>query len=227
MHIMQSRRDFLASVSLAGAAAALGSGTSLADKGPPETTTIRLRFEDAPPTMVSGVAEIALCNAPIYITEDPLHAEGFTDIHYVPVKSGVRFTEAFARSEVDFGLMFAPGAVRRLDAGVLITVLAGVHPGCLELFVQGPIRNLCRPQGETRRHQRGALFSRSPVRVDYGRACRARPRNRHQLDDDGGRCPPDGLVRPGQDRRVLGVGAQRDGGTARPQHRSCDGGHGH
>jgi NitT/TauT family transport system substrate-binding protein len=148
MHIMQSRRDFLASVSLAGAAAALGSGTSLADKGPPETTTIRLRFEDAPPTMMSRVAEIALCNAPIYITEDPLHAEGFTDIHYVPVKSGVRFTEAFARSEVDFGLMFAPGAVRRLDAGVLITVLAGVHPGCLELFVQGPIRTFADLKGK-------------------------------------------------------------------------------
>ena len=37
MQIMQSRRDFLASLSLAGAAGVLGTRTSLADEGPPET----------------------------------------------------------------------------------------------------------------------------------------------------------------------------------------------
>ena len=42
MHIMQSRRDFLASLSAAGAAAVLGARASLADEGPPETTTLRL-----------------------------------------------------------------------------------------------------------------------------------------------------------------------------------------
>ena len=42
MHIMQSRRDFLASLSAAGAAGVLGARASLADEGPPETTTIRL-----------------------------------------------------------------------------------------------------------------------------------------------------------------------------------------
>ena len=43
MHIMQSRRDFLATLSAAGAAGVLGARASLADEGPPETTTIRLR----------------------------------------------------------------------------------------------------------------------------------------------------------------------------------------
>ena len=37
MHIMQSRRDFLAIVSMTGAAATLGSGILLADEGPPES----------------------------------------------------------------------------------------------------------------------------------------------------------------------------------------------
>ena len=42
MQIIQSRRDFLASLSAAGAAGVLGARASLADEGPPETTTIRL-----------------------------------------------------------------------------------------------------------------------------------------------------------------------------------------
>jgi NitT/TauT family transport system substrate-binding protein len=148
MHIMQSRRHFLASASLAAAAGIVGARDSLADEGPPEVTTIRIRVEDAPPTLVGGVADSALCNAPLYITDDLLRAEGFTDVRYVLVKSGPRFTQAFERGDIDFGFMFAPGAIRRLDAGVPITVLTGVHPGCLELFVQGPIRTFTDLKGK-------------------------------------------------------------------------------
>ena len=126
MHIVQSRRDFLAGLSAAGAL--LKPRPSLADEGPPETTTIRIRVEDAPPVVVSGVVENALCTAPLYITEDLLRAEGFTDIGYVLVKSGPPLTEAFTQGEIDFSLMFAPGAVRRLDAGVPITVLGVCTP---------------------------------------------------------------------------------------------------
>jgi NitT/TauT family transport system substrate-binding protein len=43
---------------------------------------------------------------------------------------------------IDFGFMFAPGAVRRLDDGVPITLVAGVHPGCFELFVHEPIQTI-------------------------------------------------------------------------------------
>jgi hypothetical protein len=52
MQIRRNRRHFLASASLAGAAAALGSRYSLADEGPPETTTIRLAYY--PGTAVGG-----------------------------------------------------------------------------------------------------------------------------------------------------------------------------
>ena len=49
MQIIQCRRDFLASLSVAAAASVLGGRASLADEPPPEVTTIRIRFEDAPP----------------------------------------------------------------------------------------------------------------------------------------------------------------------------------
>jgi NitT/TauT family transport system substrate-binding protein len=126
----------------------VGVREALADEGPPEVTTIRIRREDAPPTVVSGVADNTLCVAPSYVAEDLLRAEGFTDIRYVPVKTGLAFTQAFARGEVDFSMMFAPGAVRRLDTGVPITVLAGVHPGCYELFVHEPIRTFTDLKGK-------------------------------------------------------------------------------
>jgi NitT/TauT family transport system substrate-binding protein len=43
MPIVHSRRNFLAGLSLAGAAGMLGGGRSLAAEGPLETTTLRLR----------------------------------------------------------------------------------------------------------------------------------------------------------------------------------------
>jgi NitT/TauT family transport system substrate-binding protein len=148
MQIIQSRRDFMASASLAAAAGVLGARKSLADEAPPEVTTIRLRVEDAPPLIVGGIAENALCTAPLYITEDLLRAEGFTDIRYVLVKNGPPYAQAFERGEIDFGLRFAPGAVRHLDAGVPIKVLAGVHPGCFELFAHEHIRAISDLKGK-------------------------------------------------------------------------------
>ena len=140
MQIIQSRRDFLASMSAAGAAGVIGSRCVLAGEGPPEVTTIRLRFEDAPPSVVNGVADNASCNAPVYLTEELLRAEGFNDIRYVPVKGGPSLIAAFKRGEIDFALMFVPGAMRRIEAGVPITALAGVHPGCFGLFAHEHIR---------------------------------------------------------------------------------------
>jgi NitT/TauT family transport system substrate-binding protein len=148
MQMPQSRRHFLASLSAAGAAGVLSARRSLAEDGPLETTTIRIRVEDAPPLVVSGVAENALCIAPTLITEDLLRGEGFTDIRYVLVKNGPPYTQAFERREIDFSTAFVPGAVRRLDAGVPITVLAGLHPGCFQLFVHEPIRAISDLKGK-------------------------------------------------------------------------------
>lgn len=148
MRVIQSRRDFLASMSAAGAAGVLGPRASLADEGPPETTTVRFRLEVAPPTVIGGVVNSAICVAPHYVAEKLLPVEGFTDIRYVPVKSGLPLTQALARGEIDFSMMFAPGVVRRLDAGVPIRVVAGVHPGCFELFVHEHIRTFADLKGK-------------------------------------------------------------------------------
>jgi NitT/TauT family transport system substrate-binding protein len=148
MHIGQSRRDFLATLSAAGAASVLGARASLADEGPPERTTIRLRREPGTVKLVGGGVDDPICAAPLYITEDLLRAEGFTDVRYVTVEGGPVYSQAFERGEIDFGLMAGPGIVLRRDAGVPITVLAGVHPGCFELFVHDQIRTFTDLKGK-------------------------------------------------------------------------------
>ena len=131
MHIIQSRRDFLASVSLAtvaGGAGLPGGRTSLADEPPPEVTTIRI-------PKLQGI-----CIAPLYVSDELLRAEGFTDIHYVETRGGAPNVERVARGNIDFSMVFAPPLLIAIDAGEPVTVLAGVHSGCFELFAQEPIR---------------------------------------------------------------------------------------
>jgi NitT/TauT family transport system substrate-binding protein len=77
-----------------------------------------------------------------------LRAEGFTDIRYVLTKNGPPYAQAFTRGEIDFGLRFVPGALRSLEAGVPITALAGIHPGCFRLFAHEPIRTVTDLKGK-------------------------------------------------------------------------------
>jgi len=135
VHIVQSRRDFLANASLsaAGAAAVLGGRASLADEGPPETTTLRLIYDPS------------ICTSPGYIADGLLRAEGFTDIRYLRTVSG---GDAVASAEADFSTDTGAWIVSRLDAGAPITALAGVHSGCYELFAHEPVRTISDLKGK-------------------------------------------------------------------------------
>jgi NitT/TauT family transport system substrate-binding protein len=143
---IQSRRRFMASATAA--ATLIGSTRAHAGEGPPETTAVRLRHEDAPPSLVNGVPDTVSCFAPLDVAGELLAAEGFTDIRHVPVKNGLPVTQAFERSEIDFSFGFAPGVLRRVDAGVPITVLAGIHSGCFELFAHQSVRTFTDLKGK-------------------------------------------------------------------------------
>jgi NitT/TauT family transport system substrate-binding protein len=130
MQIDQSRRDFLASASLAAAAGVLGARASLADEGPLETTKIRLPHNSN------------ICLAPQYVAEELLRTEGFTDVRYVQGTGGLTEPQMAGRGEIDFGMTTAAVLPFQLDAGARVTVLAGVHSGCYELFAHGPIRTI-------------------------------------------------------------------------------------
>jgi NitT/TauT family transport system substrate-binding protein len=136
MHVTQSRRDFLTTISAAGAASVLGTRASLADEGPPEVTTLRLR------------RDAGMCVAPWYVGEELLRAEGFSDIDYVPVRAGLQQREMLGRGDIDFTLLFAGTLAVCLDAGVPITTIAGLHAGCFELFAHDPIGTISDLKGK-------------------------------------------------------------------------------
>jgi NitT/TauT family transport system substrate-binding protein len=133
--IQQNRRDFLASASLAAAAGVLGPRAALADEAPPEVTTVRL-------SKIPGI-----CIAPQYAAEELLRAEGFTDVRYVASEAGT--SQKIASGEVDFTLNFTPLLVIPIDAGEPIKAIAGVHPGCFELFANERVRSILDLKGKS------------------------------------------------------------------------------
>ena len=137
MQITQNRREFLASLSAAGAAAVLGSRNSLAGEGALETTTIRL------------VRPSGICVAPIYIAKELLRAEGFAEISYVAVPGGVASAQLTARGEADFLLTFAAPLLIPMDAGEPLTVIAGAHVGCFELFANDTVHRIADLKGKS------------------------------------------------------------------------------
>jgi NitT/TauT family transport system substrate-binding protein len=136
MHIMQSRRGFMACASASGAALFVGR-PSFADELPPETTTVRL-------LKIPGI-----CIAPQYVAEELLRTEGFNDVRYVVSEAGQASAELVARGEADFSLNFTAPLVAQMDAGGGIKVLAGVHPGCFELFANERVRSVLDLKGRS------------------------------------------------------------------------------
>ena len=139
---MQNRRDFLktglsiAAASLAGATALARSRRSLAEEGPPETTSLRLSKDPA------------TCVAPLDILDDLLHDEGFADVRYVPDSESVPEVEIIARGEAQIGQYFSAPTIIQIDAGKPIIMLAGVHPACFELFARESIRSVVDLKGK-------------------------------------------------------------------------------
>ena len=124
-----TRRGFIASASLA-SVAALAWPPAAPAQAKVETTSVRI------------VADPSTCVAPQYVAEPLLRDEGFTDISYVEVASDAESQSVVAQGKVDFALDFALKYVAAIDAGLPLTVLAGIHAGCFELFAHDHIRNI-------------------------------------------------------------------------------------
>jgi NitT/TauT family transport system substrate-binding protein len=137
MKLSQTRRSFLSTLSLAGAACFARAPVAVTAEGPPETTSVR--FMRTP----------SLCHAPQFVAEELLRAEGFTDIQYIEGKSSAEINEAVTSGRVDFNTHFAPQWASVIDGGGPVTVLAGVHVGCFELFGKEGIRSIADLKGKT------------------------------------------------------------------------------
>jgi NitT/TauT family transport system substrate-binding protein len=138
MQSAQSRRRFLTTLSSAGVAGLVGARSSFAQEVPPETTVLRLpKFSTT------------ICGAPIYVADELLRAEGFTDIRYVSTDTGMTGAQLAARGEVDFDNAFTGSIVILIDAGEQITMFGGLHIGCYELFAHDGIHSIRDLKGKT------------------------------------------------------------------------------
>jgi NitT/TauT family transport system substrate-binding protein len=131
-----SRREFLKEVTVAGAAALLGAQCdSLPAEPPPETKKIRLAYHSR-----------SLCHAPLYVAEELLRGEGFSDVQYVKTAA---VENALASGEVDIVTHFCGPLAAQIDNGDPIVILSGLHPGCVELVSANRIRSLRDLKGKT------------------------------------------------------------------------------
>ncbi|MBI4525362.1 MAG: ABC transporter substrate-binding protein [Deltaproteobacteria bacterium] len=127
-----SRREFLGAAALAGTGAFLGlRSDGIAAEPPPETTKLRLG------------RSLSACWAPLYLAEELLRTEGFTDIQFVrSSQTDPGAGKMMASGQIDFAMGFAGPRTLNLDAGEPIVVLAGVHVGCFELFGADGVRTI-------------------------------------------------------------------------------------
>jgi hypothetical protein len=135
MLIMQTRRRFLTTASMAGAAGLFHAPPSQAAEGALETTTVRIAKLEA------------ICLAPQYASAELLRAEGFTEIHYVEVPP-TAIPQATGRGEADFSTSLAVDLIQAIDAGAPIVGLDGVHVGCYELFAKPTVGRLTDLKGK-------------------------------------------------------------------------------
>ena len=120
---MIDRRDFLKGLTAVGTGTFLDPRMARAGAEPPPETT-RLRMLQFP---------TSICQAPLYVTDELLRAEGFTDINFVRTEGGIA-ARNLVRGEVDIGMNFIAPNLVRIEAGDPVVILAGVHIGCFELL---------------------------------------------------------------------------------------------
>lgn len=136
MPVTQTRRRFLGTAVLAGAAGVLPPlGAHAAEPGL-ETTTVKLPRDPA------------ICTMPQMITQQLLQEEGFTEIHFVDEPAG-NPSEQLASGDVDLMVGYASNFILGLDKGEAATLLAGVHVGCFVLFGHEDVHGIAGLKGKT------------------------------------------------------------------------------
>jgi NitT/TauT family transport system substrate-binding protein len=124
-------------VTVTGAAALVGlrGGPAMAEP-PPEITALKLR------QFASG------CQGPLYVAEELLRTEGFTEVRYVPTLDP-NPAKLIENRAVDVAFQFAAPLIREIDRGADLVTLGGVHAGCFVLFGRDAVRSVRDLKGKT------------------------------------------------------------------------------
>ena len=108
---MQSRREFLRHVATAGTVGYLGlSPRPVAAEPPPETARLRM-------VQIPGI-----CIAPVYVAEQLLRAEGFTELQYVKQNAVAQLYKSLAAGDADINMAYIAPWIIQIDAGDVLRV---------------------------------------------------------------------------------------------------------
>jgi NitT/TauT family transport system substrate-binding protein len=130
-----TRRRFLANAVGLSAASFLSLPRTAAAESPPETS--RIRIVKAP----------AICLAPLYLAEELLRLEGFSEVKYVATEENTD-PDLLATNRADLCAFAPPNLLPYLDAGRPLVALAGLHGGCYELFANERVRAIRELRGK-------------------------------------------------------------------------------
>jgi NitT/TauT family transport system substrate-binding protein len=133
-----SRRQLMRGVTAAGVAGVLRLPTrAIAAEAPLETTKLTLHHS------------ASLCQAPLYVAEELLRSEGFTEVKYMTLDESGGSYKALGSGRVDIGNDFATVALTELDKDTPIVILGGLHVGCFQLIGSDRIRAVRDLKGKT------------------------------------------------------------------------------
>jgi NitT/TauT family transport system substrate-binding protein len=76
----------------------------------------------------------------MFLAEELLRAEGFTEIEYVPRQADETFPGMLLAGKADLGTVNVPSLMLAVDTGLPIVMIAGLHTGCFELFAHENVR---------------------------------------------------------------------------------------
>jgi len=153
-YLNRSRRRFVAGVSAIGGAQLLALSRFASAEPPPETTKLR----------IMGSGAIVSCIAPVYVAQQLLQAEGFSDVRYIeyPTDTSNWAPEVLLSGEADISLSFTSGH-------------SGRQPYRLRRTgSRQPRSGYAGTEGQERRDSEAGL-GRAPFYFDVRGLCRYRP----------------------------------------------------
>jgi len=138
--MLTTRRDLVLAAATSAAAGLIWSGARRAARTQeawPETTRVTLAKSPS------------LCVMPQYVIDELLADEGITEVDYVVTDAGPLLSEAIASGQINFSLQFSGPLILAIDRGAKVTMLAGVHVGCFELFAKDGINSIADLKGRS------------------------------------------------------------------------------
>ena len=135
-HEPLSRREFLGGLTVATAAGLTVNSEPAAAEPLPETR--RIRIAKVP----------AICLAQLYVAEELLRGEGFTDVQYVEMALP-EIARSVVRGSIDLSAETVTDLIMEIDGGGPIVIVGGLHLGCYELVGTDRIRKISDLMGKT------------------------------------------------------------------------------